>query len=187
MADLYQVSVRVADVAPDLASMILWRGEELGAASAPICVGRRHVRDADVEKVAHPVRVTGRLERDRRLVVCRPSADVDDDPAVRERDAALRVIISGAGKVQPRIVEMVTALIRQEVQAGRYRPAIEPSTLGYAIVRLGEAFLFNDAVAGMRGDVDRLRHVQAAMFAAERPSDDGSSRSRSGGRRFASD
>ena len=66
--------------------MILWRGEELGAASAPICVGRRHVRDADVEKVAHPVRVTGRLERDRRLVVCRPSADVDDDPAVRERD-----------------------------------------------------------------------------------------------------
>ena len=115
-----------------------------------------------------------------------------DAPALRqfvenERDAALRVIISGAGKVQPRIVEMVTALIRQEVQAGRYRPAIEPSTLGYAIVRLGEAFLFNDAVAGMRGDVDRLRHVQAAMFAAERPSDDGSSRSRSGGRRFASD
>ena len=115
-----------------------------------------------------------------------------DAPALRqfvenERDAALRVIISGAGKVQPRIVEMVTALIRQEVQAGRYRPAIEPSTLGYAIVRLGEAFLFNDAVAGMRGDVDRLRDVQAAMFAAERPSDDGSSRSRSGGRRFASD
>jgi hypothetical protein len=31
-------------------------------------------------------------------------------------------------------------------------------------VRLGEAFLFNDAVAGMRGDVDRLRDVEAAIL-----------------------
>jgi hypothetical protein len=85
-----------------------------------------------------------------------------------ERDAALRIITSGAGKVQPWIVEKITEFIRQEVHAGRYRPAIEPGTLGYAIVRLGEAFLYNDAVAGMRGDVDRARGVQAALFGAER-------------------
>jgi AcrR family transcriptional regulator len=99
-----------------------------------------------------------------------------DAPALRqfvenERDAALRIITSGAGKVQPWIVEAVTELIRQEVRAGTYRPAIEPATLGYAIVRLGEAFLYNDAVAGMRGDVERLRGVQAAMFGAERAKD----------------
>jgi AcrR family transcriptional regulator len=88
-----------------------------------------------------------------------------------ERDAALRVITSSAGNVQPRIVEMVTELIEQEVRAGTYRPAIEPATLGYAIVRLGEAFLYNDAVAGLRGDVDRLRDVQAALFGAERAKD----------------
>jgi hypothetical protein len=41
---------------------------------------------------------------------------------------------------------------------------VEPATLGYAIVRLAEAFLFNDAVAGMRGDVDRLREVEAAIL-----------------------
>ena len=97
-----------------------------------------------------------------------------DAPALRqfvenERDAALRIITSGAGKVQPWIVEQITELIRQEVRAGTYRPAIEPATLGYAVVRLGEAFLYNDAVAGMRGDVDRARGVQAAMFGAERP------------------
>jgi AcrR family transcriptional regulator len=94
-------------------------------------------------------------------------------PALRqfienERDAALRVITSSAGKVQPWTVGAVTELITQEVRAGTYRPAIEPATLGYAIVRLGEAFLYNDAVGGMRGDVDRLRDVQAAMFGAER-------------------
>jgi AcrR family transcriptional regulator len=82
----------------------------------------------------------------------------------RERDAALRVITSGAGNVQPRIVAMMTALIEQEVSSCAYRPPVEPPTLGYALVRLGEAFLFNEAVAGMRGDVERLREVEAALL-----------------------
>jgi AcrR family transcriptional regulator len=92
-----------------------------------------------------------------------------DAPALRqfverERDAALRVITSGAGKVQPRIAAMITDLIEREVTAGTYTPTVEPATLGYAITRLGEAFLFNDAVAGMRGDVDRLKEVEAAIL-----------------------
>jgi AcrR family transcriptional regulator len=82
----------------------------------------------------------------------------------RERDAALRVITSGAGKVQPRIAAMITDLIEREVSAGTYKPTVEPTTLGYAITRLGEAFLFNDAVAGMRGDVDRLKEVEAVIL-----------------------
>jgi AcrR family transcriptional regulator len=92
-----------------------------------------------------------------------------DAPALRqfvehERDAALRVITSGAGNVQPRIAALITDLIMREVRAGNYEPQVEPATLGYAIVRLGEAFLFNDAIAGMRGDVDRLREVEAAIL-----------------------
>ena len=92
-----------------------------------------------------------------------------DAPALRafvenERDAALRVITSGAGTVQPRIVAMITELIAEEVQRGAYEPPVDPSTLGYAIVRLAEAFLFNDAVAGMRGDVERLREVEGALL-----------------------
>ena len=50
------------------------------------------------------------------------------------------------------------------MRAGTYEPPVEPATLGYAIVRLAEAFLFNDAAAGMRGDVDRLRDVEAAIL-----------------------
>ena len=94
-------------------------------------------------------------------------------PALRklveqERAAALRIITSGAGAVQPRIVAMITRLIEEEVEAGRYEAPVEPSTLGYAIVRLAEAFLFNDAVAGIRGDVDRLRDVEAALLGVRR-------------------
>jgi hypothetical protein len=92
-----------------------------------------------------------------------------DAPALRafveqERDAALRLIASGAGIVQPRIVELITALITDEVEAGTYDPPVEPAILGYAIVKLAQAFLFNDAVAGIRGDVDRLREVEAALL-----------------------
>jgi AcrR family transcriptional regulator len=82
----------------------------------------------------------------------------------RERDAALRIITSGGGPVQPRIVAMIAGVIEDEARAGTYDPPVDPATLGYAIVRLAEAFLFNDAVAGMRGDVDRLREVEAALL-----------------------
>ena len=85
----------------------------------------------------------------------------------QERDAALRIIASGAGLVQPRMVELISGLIEEEVRAGTYEAPVEPSTLGYSIVRLAEAFLFNDAVAGMRGDVDRLREVEAALLGVE--------------------
>ncbi len=85
-----------------------------------------------------------------------------------ERDAAIRIITSGAGTLQPRIVASIQSVIDDEARAGRYDPPVESSTLAYAIVRLAEAFLFNDAAAGMRGDVDRLREVEAALLAAPR-------------------
>src|SRR5437667_2189848 len=51
----------------------------------------------------------------------------------REREAALRVITSSGGQVQPRIVAMITALISAEVRAGTYVPPVEPATLAYAM------------------------------------------------------
>lgn len=92
-----------------------------------------------------------------------------DAPALRrfvetERDAALRIITDGGGRVQPRIVARIAGLIEDEVRLGAYRSPVDPSTLGYAIVKLAEAFLFNDAAAGMRGDVERLREVEAALL-----------------------
>ncbi len=97
-----------------------------------------------------------------------------DAPALRqfleqERDAALRIITSSGGVVQPHIVARVAALIEQEARAGTYTPPVDPATLAYAIVRLAEAFLFNDAAAGMRGDVDRLRDVEAAILGVTAP------------------
>jgi AcrR family transcriptional regulator len=89
-------------------------------------------------------------------------------PALRrfleqERDA-LRIITSSAGVVQPRMVAKVTAFIEDEIRSGSYEPPVEPATLAYAIVRLAEAFLYNDAAHDIRGDVDRLREIEAALL-----------------------
>jgi AcrR family transcriptional regulator len=90
-------------------------------------------------------------------------------PALRqlleqERSTALRLITSSAGVVQPHFVARVTALIEDEVERGAYAPSVDARTLGYAIVRLAEAFLYNDAAVGIRGDVERLREVEAALL-----------------------
>lgn len=88
-------------------------------------------------------------------------------PALRsflelERDA-LRILTSSGGPVQPRMVAMVQRVVEEEMQRG-FRPAVDPATLAYAIVRLAEAFLYNDATAAVRGDVDRLREIEAALL-----------------------
>jgi AcrR family transcriptional regulator len=97
-----------------------------------------------------------------------------DAPALRafleqERDTALRIINSSGGVVTPRMVERIGEIIQEQVSSGAYRAPVEIETLAYAIVRLAEAFIFNDAAAGIRGDVDRLRDVEAAMLGVESP------------------
>jgi AcrR family transcriptional regulator len=82
----------------------------------------------------------------------------------QERTAAMRLLTSSNGVVQPRGVACITELIEAEVKAGRYEPPAEPETLAYAIVRLAEAFLYNDAAIGIRGDHARLREVEAALL-----------------------
>ena len=126
---------------------------------------------AAVDPVIDDARARARGTGGRRLVETfdRLNRSLADSPALRtfverERDAALRVITSGAGVLQRHMVVRMTRLIEAEVEAGTYEPPVDPDTLGYAIVKLAEAFLFSDAVAGMRGDVKRLRDVEAALL-----------------------
>jgi AcrR family transcriptional regulator len=82
----------------------------------------------------------------------------------QERDSAMRLLTSSGGLVQPRAVACVKALIDAEVDAGRYEAPADTASLAYAVVRLCEAFLYNDAAIGIRGDYERLREVQAALL-----------------------
>src|ERR1700742_2996796 len=82
----------------------------------------------------------------------------------QEGAAALRLLTSSTGEVQCRGVALITEMIEAEVAAGRFDPPADPATLAYAIVRLCEAFLYNDAAFGIRGDHEKLREVQAALL-----------------------
>jgi Tetracyclin repressor-like, C-terminal domain len=64
-------------------------------------------------------------------------------------------------------VAAIAAMIEAEAAAGAYDPPIDPTTLAYAIVRLAEAFIYNDALAGIRGDVEDLRTIEAALLGIE--------------------
>jgi AcrR family transcriptional regulator len=68
----------------------------------------------------------------------------------QEQERALRILTSSAGLVQPRLVACIARVIEDEAQAGEYVPPIPADVLAYAIVRLAEAFIYNDALAGIR-------------------------------------
>jgi AcrR family transcriptional regulator len=80
-----------------------------------------------------------------------------------DNERALRLLTSGAGEVQPRIVATIKRLIEEEVQRG-YEPLIDPGFLAYGIVRLGEAFLYNDTMIGVRGDTENLKEIEAVLL-----------------------
>jgi AcrR family transcriptional regulator len=84
---------------------------------------------------------------------------LEEEPGI-----ALRVLTGSGGIVQPLAVACIERLIVDEVEAGRYDPPADPATLAYAIVRLAEAFTYNDAAVGIRGDHARLREVEAALL-----------------------
>jgi AcrR family transcriptional regulator len=82
----------------------------------------------------------------------------------QEPERALRILTSSLGVVQSRVVASIQSLIEVEVREGAFVPSIPADVLAYAIVRLGEAFLYNDALIGIRGDTERLRQVEAALL-----------------------
>lgn len=82
----------------------------------------------------------------------------------QERDAALRLLTSSGGGVQPRAVACIRELIDAEVATGHYEPPADTGALAYAIVRLAEAFLYNDVAIGIRADWHRLHQVEGALL-----------------------
>lgn len=88
-----------------------------------------------------------------------------------EREGAIRVLTSGAGVVQPHLVRRFAEMIDDEVVRG-WEPPMAPDTLAYALVRIGEAFIYSDTVVGLFRDVARLHEVAWALLGlppAERP------------------
>ncbi len=83
---------------------------------------------------------------------------LDDEPAL-----AMRVLTNPQGPVQPGIVTYVAALLRRDIAEFGLVTLTEPDALAYALVRLGESFLYADILAARTPDVATANRLQQAL------------------------
>ena len=83
---------------------------------------------------------------------------LDDEPAL-----ALRVLTDPRGRVQTGIVAFAEALLRRDIDEFGLASLIEPEALAYALVRLGESFLYADVLAARKPDVVTADRLQQAL------------------------
>jgi AcrR family transcriptional regulator len=82
----------------------------------------------------------------------------------QETNAALRLLTSESGGVQPRTVGDLAELLREEQRAGTLQLRADPDTLAYAIVRMTEGFIYHDTVMGTEPDVERAASMVALLL-----------------------
>jgi AcrR family transcriptional regulator len=83
---------------------------------------------------------------------------LDDEPAL-----TLRVLTDPRGRVQTGIVTFIEALLRRDIAEFGLVSVIEPDALAYALVRLGESFLYADVLAARKPDVATADRLQQAV------------------------
>jgi tetracycline repressor-like protein len=65
--------------------------------------------------------------------------------------------------VQPRLVEAYTALFERDVVDGGLAPEVPLPVLAYAVVRLGESFLYSDVMVAREPDLKAATTVVDAL------------------------
>lgn len=89
-----------------------------------------------------------------------------DEPAL-----AVRILTDPRGKIQTGVVGFVEALIRRDMAEHRLRLFVDPGDLAFALVRLGESFLYADVLAARRPDVETANRLQQALIESARITD----------------
>jgi AcrR family transcriptional regulator len=84
---------------------------------------------------------------------------LDDEPAL-----AIRVLTDPRGQVQTGIVAFIEELLRRDIEEFGLITLIEPDALAYALVRLGESFLYADVLAARKPDVETANRLQRALI-----------------------
>src|ERR1700722_171191 len=93
LPDLDDVTVRIANIAPDLAVLGNRRRQKLGAPGFPQFVARLNIRNPKIHKAVDVIRVR-RAERYRRLIRSRSAANVQNHPDIRKLKIRRRVAIT---------------------------------------------------------------------------------------------
>ena len=84
---------------------------------------------------------------------------LEDEPAL-----AIRVLTDPHGQVQTGVAAFVEDLLRRDIAEFGLVTIIEPDALAYALVRLGESFLYADVLAARKPDVETANRLQRALI-----------------------
>jgi AcrR family transcriptional regulator len=84
----------------------------------------------------------------------------------QETHAALRILTSRGGSVQSRTVNRLAELYREEQAAGAFHPRVDPDVLAYAVVRVTEGFIYNDAIAAVEPAVEEAAAIVSLLLTA---------------------
>ena len=86
---------------------------------------------------------------------------LDEEPAL-----AMRLLTDPRGRVQPRVIDTEARLLQRDVDAGLLHPLVDVPTLAYAVVRLGESFLYADVLASRTPDLEACTTLVDALVTA---------------------
>jgi AcrR family transcriptional regulator len=82
----------------------------------------------------------------------------------QETHAALRILTTSDGGVQPRTVAALAELYREEASHGAFRPHADVESLAYAVVRVTEGFIYNDTIAAVQPAVERAASIVSLLL-----------------------
>lgn len=82
----------------------------------------------------------------------------------QETHAALRILTSRDGGVQPRTVLGLAQLYREEQECGAFHPRADVTSLAYAVTRVTEGFIYNDAIAAVEPNVERAAAIVSLLL-----------------------
>ncbi|MCW2665212.1 MAG: hypothetical protein JWN57_174 [Frankiales bacterium] len=88
---------------------------------------------------------------------------LDDEPVL-----TIRVLTDPRGRVQTNIRNAIAQVLRQDQDELEFEPLIDADALAFALVRLGEAFLYADVLASRTPDLAAADRLQSALIEGSR-------------------
>jgi AcrR family transcriptional regulator len=82
----------------------------------------------------------------------------------RDPERALRIVASKEAPVQSRTIALNQELLEEEIACGALRLPVDAHTMAYALVRIGESFLYADMIAGENPDLDKAVAILELML-----------------------
>jgi hypothetical protein len=86
-----------------------------------------------------------------------------------EPGLTIRVLTDPRGRVQSGVVNFIEMLLRRDLYEHAIDLIAEPRDLAFALVRLGESFLYSDVLANRPPDIEAANRVQRALVEGSHP------------------